>query len=441
MAPKGLVWPRVTDAKGTQRPAHFIGQIDCAAIPEFGLRHLYPRDGILFFFYPLLQNGFQNLVGDLVVHLPKSDEIQQIVPDAALPAYKFNRTAYQKFWLHELEHTHLPPGSILPKWEMDMGVSLQWGSHTLYQGDGIKFPPHVEEAVIDDDHKSLFHFCEDFEKKMARDPSTTFIPFADTIFRHTLEKVDGVMIGFEGFPHNYHAIHTMLGLYRDILDSTTKALNRFIAFVDEGAETYTGNEAWCAPQNQPARKVQSLKTLSAIAQRREAVTRKMTKLSKINLAAPTREADRKIFWQYWKKLSSEGALKLETHHSSSHARYENGLHEMNRLVEEAALHCSLASACHSRESFATLPKKPAKNWIATHQPHPPFQRYLHQSLGHAPSTQNNEEEPLFALPLMQFPDVEFRDFQVSDLGALQYWIDLPDLERHDFSKARAEIGN
>ncbi len=441
MAPKGLIWPRYTDPQGAQHPAHFIGQIHCADIPDFGLRHLYPASGILFFFYPMGRNGYRNLVGDLVVHMPESHRIAQVVPPASIEPYKPKQGSYRMFWLHELDHPHLPKGSILPKWEMEMGVGLQLNADAVFANETCELSDGDIAALQRAGYDDAYDVTSDFVERMQRDPAISFLDVDPPRFDPVEKAQDGITIGFKGFPHTFHAMHTVLGGYRTLLDEAAETYRRYIAFVDGDPAPFYAKPGWEAPEHHPARKQQSLAMIEAIARRRREITAKMEDLGSGDLAAAPSDRDRSAFWALWRDLSSEGALKLECHLSDDWNRFLNNAFSMNGIVERAARHCVLASCCNGPEGVRTLPPAVAQAWMAAHQAHPLYQRYRHQSAGYAPSTQNSEEDGIFAIPLMQFPDAGFRDFESSDMGALQYWLELPDFQRHDVSAAWARVGN
>jgi uncharacterized protein YwqG len=53
IAPHDFVWPIAANDDGLRRPLDFMGQIDCARLPDGELRPYLPADGYLFFFAPL----------------------------------------------------------------------------------------------------------------------------------------------------------------------------------------------------------------------------------------------------------------------------------------------------------------------------------------------------------------------------------------------------
>lgn len=441
MAPKGLAWPRYTDTKGQQRPAHFIGQIDCAEIPDFGLRHLYPEDGILFFFFPLDREGYKTITGDLVIHLQKTDDITESVPSAALVPYKHAEESYRKFWLHELAHPHLSRGSILPKWEMEMDVGFQLDADAIFSEEKFKLTPAEAETLEKACGCDAMQFTSDFVDLMQNDPEISCRKGTQSHFEARLKADDGFMIGFEGFPHNFHAMHTLLGGYCTLLDEAENTLMHYVQNIGGDDAQFFAKEGWIELEHHETRKKQCLENIEAMAKRRQEITDVMEELGPDVLAAPTTEKDRMAFWDLWRNLSSDGELKLESHLSDQWMPFLNHPNAMNRFVQGAAVHTILASACNGLDGFMTLPKDIARDWVETNQNRHAFQRFRHQSLGYAPRTQGSEGEDGHSIALMQFPDVDFRDFTIADLGALQYWVDLPDLKRGDFSAIRATIGN
>lgn len=441
MAPKGLSWPRYTDHKDQQRPAHFIGQIDCAEIPDFGLRHLYPEDGILFFFYPMDRKGHKDIIGDLVVHLPKTDDITQSVPPASLVSYTPKHASYRKFWLHELDHPHLPEGSILPKWEMTMDVGVQLHFDAVYYEEEFELSPNDDQTLEEACDCNDKRFTLDFIERMEKDPAISCLKGAKTDYDPRQKADDGFSIGFPGFPHNFHSMHTMLGGYCALLDDAEETLMQYIRHVDGDPAYIFCKGDWNEPEHHQTRKQYCLDSIDAIAKRRQEIDAVMQDLGPDVLAAATTEKDRQAFWDLWRNLSSDGELKLEYHMSDQWAPFLNHANKMNPIVEDAARHCILASACNGPESFQTLPEDVARQWVEKHQNSHAHQGFRHQSLGYTPRTQGSEGEDCLNIGLMQFPDAEFRDFALADLGALQYWIDLPELKRQDFSSIRATVGN
>ena len=322
---------------------------------------------------------------------------------------------------------------------IDVGVQLDFDA--VYHEGKFELSPNDAQTLEEACDCDAEQFINDFIERMRKDPAIACLEGEKTDYDPRLKADDGFSIGFPGFPHNFHAMHTMLGGYCALLDDAEKNLMRYIRHVDGEAVNIFCKGDWNEPEHYQTRKQQCLNTIDEIAKRRQAIDALMQDLDPEVLAVPTTKGDRQAFWDLWRNLSSDGELKLECHMSDQWTPFLNHANAMNPIVNNAARHCILASACNGLDSFQTLPADVARHWVERHQNNHAYQRFRHQSLGYTPRTQGSEGENCFNIGLMQFPDVDFRDFALADLGALQYWIDLPDLKRQDFSSIRATVGN
>jgi len=142
--PEGFAWPRSLFEHFANVPAHnplsFLGKIDCAELPETGLRKFLPRHGVLYFFVHWdIFEGYddERIMRNLVHYAPGSPrQWSEAVPPADLPPCYGQNASYYFDWLQHTDRSSRGYPTVFPKWPMEPRAVRTYAEEHPFEHDG-----------------------------------------------------------------------------------------------------------------------------------------------------------------------------------------------------------------------------------------------------------------------------------------------------------------
>ena len=461
IATPDLVWPKATQANGEVVLAQFMGQMNCEDFPYYIYRKLLPETGILYFFSFREDVGLgSNDHSQLVQVLPITEDMQDIFPPQPLKNFQDREDggAYIKSWLWEAGERMLTPGSVSPKWHMDIVKMVQ---PCLSYRSVDWMAPGPDPAQIADVEALGFvdvdAFFDDIAARIYERASNEIfsndpiVPLAKKFDENGLNHV------FNGFPHNFLAMGTIFGLYLEKLDLTEVFFNDRIDALKAPVAVVVMDREWLPEEPEETSKylIHCNEQLEILQEYKALAKQNLHVVSSYDLEDPTSKEQRDGFWDLWLELSNLGALTLDErfpNHFKSAEQSDppvstdfglNSVSEMNDIIQEAANHSVLASMVYSEDSFERLRDDVVSGYRALYDANP-YKRDEEgnssnmgrkQSFGAPAMNRRGSDVSEDHLCLMQFPFDPGLDWRIGDVDTIQYWILPKDLKAGRFETA------
>lgn len=409
-APRNFAWPRREEPLSRHKlagvPHSFLGQINCATLPDCALRRLLPAQGVLYFFVDWGKLGGFEREGDAanLVHYEPGPvcDWHRAEPPRDLPPCYDTDAGYYFDWLRFTTSDLRPYPSTFNKWVMESRVVTSFSQEHPFESDGNSAGRYQELW----EQEQLSALKEAFGEPVDGTPLAEL---------HTI-RAGNLKEHVPFFPVAWIAIEMVAG-----------------KICSDQRQSIWGMELIKKKENPPKPDSEETKVKRKF---HEAVSEQamvwVEKARSAGLFQVVDKSEREAFFAWC------DGLKALAHTDSERRRLD--AYELKRVVTNASVRSIEECIAHSPGSAALVPHHALQIVVGRHSPlvfghRNPAGR--HQMLGEGRNVQGAPERFRQShVLLMQFDTDYGLNWMWGDCGALQFWITPGDLSNGRFDKVQ-----
>ncbi len=395
IVPPGFVWPRTRDQG---KALTFLGQINCADMPEFEHRSLFPADGVIYFFIDWTSGGVGEFDGDPVLYIPASDEVwSEAQAPADLPCINVDGRTYKS-------HLYARPSGVddMTYWSVYPKVEIELGRVREVIDREVSTPRQrklAEAAALDS--------LTPFHGPALGDKDVVGAGWA---------KSREIGPPYPGFPRNWLAVEMTAGLLANKCRGAIETVEYCLRQPD--ANTFQQRHEVVAET--------VLKASHGIIGECDELMEHARQMGRMNAVS---DEDKAVYWRWLGDVIPRAAGRVKTYRKDelTSGRIED-------CIRAAAIHSADAALKHSAETAAQFADQ-VEALMPLHSVMHRY-RYTHKIGGIPRDAQDATSEYVDShVLLMQFDVDRGMDWCWGDCGVMQFWLTPDDLLARRFDRA------